>query len=199
MDLYLASGSPRRRELLAQIGVGFERISAPVDETPFTGEPAHEYVVRLARAKAEAGWQAMLTQKLPTLPVLGADTTVALADRILGKPEDAADAAAMLRSLSGTTHEVLTAVALRTQERCDSVLSVSRVRFAAMSDAQIAAYVATGEPMDKAGSYGIQGLGGLFAEHLEGSFTGVMGLPLHETAALLAQHHLGWLAAASQR
>lgn len=194
MDLYLASGSPRRRELLAQIGVGFERIAAPVDETPFENEPAHEYVVRLARAKAEAGWQAMLAQNLPPLPVLGADTTVALVDRILGKPEDAADAAAMLRSLSGTTHEVLTAVALRTHNGCDSVLSLSRVRFAEMSEAQIAAYVATGEPMDKAGSYGIQGLGGLFAEHLEGSFTGVMGLPLHETATLLARHGLGWLA-----
>lgn len=196
-QLYLASGSPRRRELLAQIGVQFERISAPVDETPFTDELAHDYVVRLAIAKAEAGWQFAQQTGLPALPVLGSDTTVALADQILGKPDDDEHAAAMLRMLSGTTHEVLTAVALRTAQGCDAVLSTSRVRFAALSEAQIRAYVASGEPHDKAGSYGIQGLGGLFVEHLDGSFTGVMGLPLHETAALLARHRLGFLAVAA--
>lgn len=194
IDLYLASGSPRRRELLAQIHVTFEKISAPVDETPLPDELAHDYVLRLACAKAEAGWLQMQAQGLPVRPVLGADTTVALADHLLGKPEDDAQAIAMLKMLSGTTHEVLTAVALRTQSGCDTVLSTSRVRFAAMSDAQIAAYVASGEPHDKAGSYGIQGLGGLFVEHLDGSFTGVMGLPLHETAMLLAHAGLGFLA-----
>lgn len=194
IDLYLASGSPRRRELLAQIHVTFEKISAPVDETPLPDELAHDYVLRLASAKAEAGWLQMQAQGLPVRPVLGADTTVALADHLLGKPEDDAQAIAMLKMLSGTTHEVLTAVALRTQSGCDTVLSTSRVRFAAMSDAQIAAYVASGEPHDKAGSYGIQGLGGLFVEHLDGSFTGVMGLPLHETAMLLAHAGLGFLA-----
>lgn len=194
IDLYLASGSPRRRELLAQIHVTFEKISAPVDETPLPDELAHDYVLRLARAKAEAGWLQMQAQGLPVRPVLGADTTVALADHLLGKPEDDAQAIAMLKMLSGTMHEVLTAVALRTQSGCDTVLSTSRVRFAAMSDAQIAAYVASGEPHDKAGSYGIQGLGGLFVEHLDGSFTGVMGLPLHETAMLLAHAGLGFLA-----
>lgn len=194
IDLYLASGSPRRRELLAQIHVTFEKISAPVDETPLPDELAHDYVLRLARAKAEAGWLQMQARGLPVRPVLGADTTVALADHLLGKPEDDAQAIAMLKMLSGTTHEVLTAVALRTQSGCDTVLSTSRVRFAAMSDAQIAAYVASGEPHDKAGSYGIQGLGGLFVEHLDGSFTGVMGLPLHETAMLLAHAGLGFLA-----
>lgn len=193
-DLYLASGSPRRRELLAQIHVAFEKISAPVDETPLPDELAHDYVLRLARAKAEAGWQQMLEQGLPQRPVLGADTTVALADHLLGKPDDDAHASAMLRMLSGTTHEVLTAVALRTDAGCDAVLSTSKVRFAPLSAAQIGAYVASGEPHDKAGSYGIQGLGGLFVEHLDGSFTGVMGLPLHETALLLARQGLGFLA-----
>ena len=193
-DLYLASGSPRRRELLAQIGVSFEKISAPVDETPQPDELAHNYVLRLARAKAEAGWQRMQELGLPPRPVLGADTTVALADHLLGKPDDDEHAAAMLRLLSGKTHEVLTAVALCTESGCETVLSTSRVRFATLTDAQIAAYIASGEPHDKAGSYGIQGLGGLFVEHLDGSFTGVMGLPLHETAVLLARQKLGFLA-----
>ncbi|SFN03535.1 septum formation protein [Formivibrio citricus] len=194
IDLYLASGSPRRRELLAQIGVTFEKISAPVDETPFADELAHDYVLRLARAKAEAGWQAMQEQGLPARPVIGADTTVALDDHLLGKPDDDAHAAAMLRLLSGTTHEVLTAVALRHENGIETALSISKVRFAPLTEAQIAAYVASGEPHDKAGSYGIQGLGGLFVEHLDGSFTGVMGLPLHETAVLLARQGLGFLA-----
>lgn len=193
-NLYLASGSPRRRELLIQIGVSFERIDAPVDETPLADELAHDYVLRLARAKAEAGWQEMRLRGLPARPVLGADTTVALADHILGKPDDDAHAAAMLRLLSGTTHEVLTAVALRTETGCNAVLSTSKVRFAPLTEAQIAAYIASGEPHDKAGSYGIQGLAGLFVAHLDGSFTGVMGLPLHETAVLLAQAGLGFLA-----
>ncbi len=194
IDLYLASGSPRRRELLAQIHVTFEKISAPVDETPRADELAHDYVLRLARDKAEAGWQQMHKLGLPVRPVLGADTTVALADHLLGKPDDDAQTTAMLKMLSGTTHEVLTAVALRTDAGCETVLSTSRVRFAPLTDAQIAAYVASGEPHDKAGSYGIQGLGGLFVEHLDGSFTGVMGLPLHETALLLAKAGLGFLA-----
>lgn len=193
-DLYLASGSPRRRELLAQIGVSFEKISAPVDETPQPDELAHNYVLRLARAKAEAGRAMMQQQGLAPRPVLGADTTVALADHLLGKPDDDAHAAAMLRLLSGKTHEVLTAVALCTESGCETVLSTSRVRFATLTDAQIAAYIASGEPHDKAGSYGIQGLGGLFVAHLDGSFTGVMGLPLHETAELLASSGLGFLA-----
>ncbi len=193
-DLYLASGSPRRRELLTQIHVTFAKISAPVDETPLPNELAHDYVLRLARAKAEAGWQQMLAQDLPVRPVLGADTTVALADHLLGKPDDDAHAIAMLKMLSGTTHEVLTAVALRRENDCETVLSISKVRFATLTDAQIRDYVASGEPHDKAGSYGIQGLAGLFVEHLDGSFTGVMGLPLHETAVLLARAGLGFLA-----
>ncbi|KAF0814788.1 Maf-like protein YhdE [Andreprevotia sp. IGB-42] len=193
-DLYLASASPRRRELLAQTGVTFEIVGAPVDETPLAVEAPADYVLRLARAKAQAGWQAARAQDKPALPVLGSDTTVALGTLILGKPVDAADAAAMLRQLSGSTHQVLTGVALCNGDETDAVISISDVTFAALTDAQIDAYVQSGEPMDKAGSYGIQGRGGLFVSHLAGSFTGVMGLPLHETAALLARSGLGLLA-----
>ncbi|NHQ87099.1 septum formation inhibitor Maf [Iodobacter sp. HSC-16F04] len=193
-QLYLASGSPRRQELLAQIGVQFERISAPIDETPLANESAKDYVLRLAKAKAEAGWQVMLAQGKHPLPVLAADTTVVLDGQILGKPLDASDAAAMLEQLSGRSHEVLTSLGLRTNTGTDVVLSVSTVTFMLLSPAQIAAYVASGEPMDKAGSYGIQGTAGLFISDLQGSFSGVMGLPLHDTATLLARHGLGLLA-----
>lgn len=193
-QLYLASGSPRRQELLAQIGVQFERVSAPVDETPLAGETPRDYVLRLAKAKAESGWQAVQAQGLPMLPVLAADTTVVLDGQILGKPLDAADATAMLEQLSGRSHEVLTSLGLRTGAGTELVLSVSQVSFMSLSAAQIAAYVASGEPMDKAGSYGIQGGAGLFISDLQGSFSGVMGLPLHDTAALLARHGLGLLA-----
>ena len=195
IDLYLASGSPRRRELLAQIGVRFTRIDAPVDETPYPHEPAHDYVLRLAQAKAISGWAAMLAQGLPHRPVLAADTTVALNGQILGKPENAADATRMLRALSGSTHEVLTSLGLHTADGVEVVLNTSQVTFATLTDEQIAAYVATGEPMDKAGAYGIQGLGGLFVAHLNGSYTGVMGLPLHDTAKLLSLHGMGFCAA----
>ncbi|TJZ77393.1 Maf family protein [Chitiniphilus eburneus] len=194
MDLYLASASPRRRELLAQIGVAFERIAAPVDETPLLNEDPHGYVLRLARAKAQAGWLALQSQGLPPHPVLAADTTVVLDGELLGKPDDANHASQMLRRLSGGTHLVLTALAVTEQDKVETVLSESRVTFMPLSDAQIAAYVASGEPMDKAGAYGIQGRAGLFVAHLEGSFTGVVGLPLHETAQLLARWGLGALA-----
>ncbi|AMC36290.1 Maf family protein [Janthinobacterium sp. B9-8] len=193
-QLYLASGSPRRQELLVQIGVHFERISAPIDETPFPNETAKDYVLRLAKAKAESGWQAMLAQDKHPLPVLAADTTVVLDGQILGKPLDANDATAMLEQLSGRSHEVLTSLGLRTNTGIEIILSLSTVTFMPLSPAQIAAYVASGEPMDKAGSYGIQGRAGLFISDLQGSFSGVMGLPLHDTAALLARHGLGFLA-----
>lgn len=193
-QLYLASGSPRRQELLAQIGVQFERISAPIDETPLPNETAKDYVLRLAKAKAEAGWQAMLAQGKQPLPVLAADTTVVLDGQILGKPLDANDAIAMLEQLSGRSHQVLTSLGLRTHSSTEIVLSVSSVTFMPLSAAQIATYVASGEPMDKAGSYGIQGAAGMFISDLQGSFSGVMGLPLHDTAALLARHGLGFLA-----
>ncbi|UXY15685.1 Maf family nucleotide pyrophosphatase [Chitiniphilus purpureus] len=194
MDLYLASASPRRRELLAQLGVTFERITAPVDETPLLDEDPHGYVLRLARAKAQAGWLAVLAQERDPRPVLAADTTVVLDGGILGKPDDAGHAHAMLKRLSGSTHVVLTALAVAEQDRVETVLSESRVTFAVLTDAQIAAYVASGEPLDKAGAYGIQGRAGLFVTRLDGSYTGVMGLPLYETAALLARYGLGALA-----
>ncbi|MDR3429536.1 MULTISPECIES: Maf family protein [Silvimonas] len=194
IDLYLASASPRRKELLTQVGVIFERIAAPVDETPLPGENPRDYVLRLAHDKAESGWAAMVKQGLPVRPVLAADTTVVLGEYILGKPENATDATRMLRDLSGSSHEVLTSLGLRHAGGVEVALSVSVVHFAKLTEAQIAAYVASGEPMDKAGAYGIQGGGGLFVSRLEGSFTGVMGLPLHETAVLLGKYGMGLLA-----
>ncbi|AZN37369.1 Maf family protein [Iodobacter ciconiae] len=193
-QLYLASASPRRQELLAQIGVCFERISAPIDEIPFPNEAARDYVLRLAKAKAEAGWQVMLAHGKSPLPVLAADTTVVLDGQILGKPLDTSDAIGMLERLSGRSHDVFTSLGLRTASGTEVVLSISTVTFMPLSPAQIFAYVASGEPMDKAGSYGIQGMAGMFISELQGSFSGVMGLPLHDTAALLARHDLGFLA-----
>ena len=184
--LYLASASPRRRELLQQLGFEPQRIVAPIDETRLAAETPRQYVERLAREKAAAGWHMLQQAGLPAHPVLAADTTVALGDEIFGKPVDAADARAMLLKPSGTTHEVLTAVAVRLDARTEVVLSVSQVTFAPLTDGWIDAYIATGEPFDKAGGYGIQGLAGLFAQRLDGSFTGVMGLPLFETGRLLA-------------
>lgn len=188
---YLASASPRRRELLAQAGyaptvlrLALERA---VDETPISGEPPLVYVKRLAQLKALAGVAELAVMGAADAPVLGADTTVALTGEIFGKPADADEAVAMLARLSGREHQVLTAVALAEGDRVDLRISVSRVRFARLSDAQIRAYAASGEPMDKAGAYGIQGRAACFVEHLDGSYTGVMGLPLFETADLLAQ------------
>lgn len=179
--LYLASGSPRRRELLTQIGVPFTPISAPVDETPLPGESAPDYVERLARAKAAAGY-ATLTR--PGV-VLGADTAVVLDGKILGKPEGPDHAQAMLCELSGREHQVLTAVALTDGARCLSLCVASQVRFASISAEQARRYWATGEPLDKAGGYAIQGLGAIFVAALAGSYSAVVGLPLSETAELL--------------
>jgi len=191
--IYLASRSPRRRELLTQIGIRFHLLlfrarkgeESDVDEAPLPGEAPATYVERLARAKAEAGWQRMQQRNLPRAPVLAADTTVALGARIFGKPASRDDAAAMLAALSGSTHEVLTAVALKEQEHLQSVLSRSEVRFKTLSREEIQKYVATGECDDKAGAYAIQGRAGRFVAELRGSYSGVMGLPLYETAELL--------------
>ncbi|MBX9753616.1 MAG: Maf-like protein [Pseudomonadaceae bacterium] len=182
--LYLASGSPRRRELLTQIGVPFSTLATSIDETPLAAEPAEIYVERLARAKAQAGLAA-LTSPLGAV-VLGADTSVVLDGQILGKPLDRSDAQAMLTALSGHTHQVLTAVALASSERCEVRLVSSQVSFRVLSAAEIESYWASGEPQDKAGSYAIQGLAAVFVSHLEGSFSAVVGLPVCETAALLA-------------
>ncbi|MBT2337942.1 MULTISPECIES: Maf family protein [Pseudomonas] len=181
--LYLASGSPRRRELLTQIGVRFTAINADIDETPLDQESPSAYVERLACGKAEAGRRALPTEADGC--VLGADTAVVLDGQILGKPLDQSDALAMLMSLSGREHEVLTAIAVLEGQRCESRVVRSRVRFRAISEPEAAAYWASGEPRDKAGGYGIQGLGAVFVAALEGSYSAVVGLPLCETAQLL--------------
>ena len=183
--LYLASGSPRRRELLTQIGVPFLTQIAPIDENALPGEPAAAYVERLAREKALAGLAAL--SGVDDAVVLGADTAVVLDGRILGKPVDRADALATLQALSGRRHDVLTAVALVSAERTLTQVVTSHVTFRALSVAEIEAYWASGEPQDKAGSYGIQGLAAIFVSELQGSYSAVVGFPLCETAALLAE------------
>ncbi len=192
--IYLASRSPRRRELLAQVGVRFERLlfregaraDADTDETERPGESPDDYVRRVTRAKAEAAWKRVTMRRgLQRKPVLAADTTVALGGEIFGKPADRAGAERMLQALSGTRHRVLTAVAVQLETRLEIAVSESLVTFAELDAARIAAYVASGEPFDKAGAYGIQGRAGAFVSRLEGSYTGVMGLPLYETATLL--------------
>jgi septum formation protein len=182
--VYLASGSPRRRELLQQIGVPFRVIASSVDETAQSGEAPREYVARLAAAKAEAGWLARPLADAAA-PVLAADTAVILDDRILGKPRDRADALAMLLNLSGRTHQVLTAVALLSTAGIESRISHSLVTFRNIQAAEAGAYWDTGEPRDKAGGYAIQGGAAIFVAELRGSYSGVMGLPLFETAELL--------------
>ena len=183
--LYLASGSPRRRELLTQIAVPFLTQIAPIDENALPGESPIAYVERLALSKAQAGLAA-LTDTADAV-VLGADTAVVLDGRILGKPTDRADALATLSDLSGRTHEVLTAVALVSRERQASRVVTSQVTFRPLTQAEIEAYWASGEPQDKAGCYGIQGLAAVFVSQLQGSYSAVVGLPLCETAALLAE------------
>ena len=182
-SIYLASRSPRRRELLEQIGVSFLPVDVEVDERPRCGEAPADYVERLATEKATSA-HARLARR--SVAVLAADTTVILDGAILGKPDDATHALHMLQRLSGREHRVLTGVALATDRGCRAALSESRVHFRATTAAERAAYVTTGEPMDKAGGYAIQGRAAVFIEHLQGSYSGVMGLPLFETAALLA-------------
>ena len=186
--IYLASASPRRAELLTQIGVSFDVLrlgQLTVDESLRGREAPLAYVKRLARAKALAGVEAMRAQGRAARPVLAADTTVCLGRTILGKPEDAADARRMLAWLSGKTHRVLTAIALARGGGVSVAVSDSRVTFAHLQPREIAAYIATGEPFDKAGAYGIQGRAGTFVTRLVGSYSGVMGLPVHEFALLL--------------
>jgi septum formation protein len=181
--VYLASGSPRRRELLQQIGVPFRVVETEVDEAVRLAETAPAYVLRLAAAKAEAGWER--SRDFTQVPVLAADTAVVLDGKILGKPVDGQDAEGMLRQLSGRTHEVLTAIALRTANGLESRISRSEVTFRGIAAAEARAYWETGEPSDKAGAYAIQGRGAIFIADLRGSYSGVMGLPLFETAELL--------------
>ncbi|MGE5615684.1 MAG: Maf family protein [Bacillota bacterium] len=194
--IYLASRSPRRRELLAQIGVRFEmllfregaRRDGDTDEAVIGGETPDDYVMRVTRQKANAAWERVLMRRgLRRMPVLAADTTVALANEIFGKPADRNDAIRMLTALAGTQHRVYTAVAVAMEGRVETALNLSLVTFSPVSAERIEAYVDSGEPFDKAGAYAIQGRAGAFVERLEGSYTGVMGLPLFETARLLRQ------------
>ncbi len=193
MRVYLASRSPRRRELLAQVGMRFDtillrsgsRIDCDVDETPLAEESAEDYVERVTMAKLEQGRQIVELRQLLHKPILAADTTLELEGEIIGKPVDEADAAAILRRLSGRTHRVLTGVAVYADGRTEYALSVSEVRFRKLDEREIRHYVMSGEPLDKAGAYGIQGRASMFVEHLSGSYSGVMGLPLCETGELL--------------
>jgi len=185
LSLYLASGSPRRRELLTQLGLQFERLITSVVEQRDDHETAEQYVRRLALDKARAGVAVAPTD----LPVLGADTLVVLEGEILEKPRDADHAAAMLAMLSGQTHRVMTAVALADRQQQLDCLVTTEVTFRTLTADDIAAYVATGEPMDKAGAYGIQGIGGNFVRKINGSYHAVVGLPLVETSELVSHFH----------
>lgn len=181
--LYLASHSPRRRELLQQIGVPFRSLSVAIDESPYPGEHAQAYVERLAREKAQAGL-AMVDD--PQACVLGADTSVVLDGQILGKPGDRETFFRMMTALSGRTHQVLTGIAVTSQSDCQSRVVEGLVRFRSLSEREIETYWRTGEPQDKAGGYAIQGLAAVFIDRIEGSYSAVVGLPLCETALLLS-------------
>jgi septum formation protein len=194
-SVYLASKSPRRQELLRQLGVDFTELllrEAPgrepdIVEEPREGESAIEYVKRVTRLKASVGWHRMSRRGLAPKPVLAADTEVVLEGKVLGKPKDAQDAIAMLGALSAKTHEVVTAVAVRWEAQLAQAVSSSRVTFRAIPKDEIERYVATGEPFDKAGAYAIQGRAAAFVRHLDGSYSGVMGLPLFETTEILTK------------
>ena len=183
--VYLASGSPRRRELLQQIGVPFRLVQVAVDEAVLSGESAAAYVNRLALAKSDAGWQRCGGAE--GIAVLAADTAVVHEGQIFGKPAGRADAESMLRQLSGKTHEVLTAVALRTGRGSQCRITRSEVTLRAIDAGEARAYWETGEPCDKAGGYAVQGRAAIFIADLRGSYSGVMGLPLFETAQLLGE------------
>ncbi len=185
-QIILASASPRRKELLDQINISYSVNPVDVDETPLPNETALDYVQRLAAEKSAA----CIAQLGDSLPVLAADTAVVLGDSILGKPKGRDDALSMLRLLSGKMHRVYSAISLRGQEHGQAV-SITEVTFRPLTECEIAAYWQSGEPADKAGSYAIQGLGGVFVKSINGSFSGVVGLPLFETAELLSRQGIG--------
>jgi len=193
--LYLASKSSRRQALLRQLGIEFDTLllreaagrERDVVEETLDAEPAAHYVERMARTKAQVGWQRMQNRKLAERAVLGADTEVVLDGEVFGKPRNADDATRMMRRLAGRTHQVLTAVALRHHDGTDVEVSVSRVTLRRLGAAELERYVATGEPFDKAGGYAVQGLAAAFISRLEGSYSGVVGLPLYETSSLLVR------------
>lgn len=182
-QLYLASTSPRRQALLSQIGISFQCLKPDIDESIHPGEPPKHYADRLALAKAQAGWTS--PDRTENLPVLGADTIVVFNDTILGKPKNKDDGINMLLMLSGKTHEALTSVAMVQQDRIETACSISRVTFRTLSSEEAERYWQSGEPADKAGGYGIQGRAAIFIKQIEGSHSGIMGLPLYETAELL--------------
>ena len=184
-QIYLASQSPRRRELLEQIGIKFRVLVSDVNEAVLPHETPAAYVERIARIKAEVAWRHISARRMKRLPVLAADTAVIVGRRILGKPLDATEAAAMLKALSGRTHQVITAVAIAQEGRLKWARSETAVTFRRLSPDEIARYVATREPQDKAGGYAVQGYAAAFISRIEGSYSGVMGLPLFETARLL--------------
>jgi septum formation protein len=179
--IILASQSPRRVQILAQMGIDCLVMPADIDETALSGESPSDYVLRLAEQKALA----IIAKHNTDLPILAADTTVALGSQIFGKPENDADAFNMLKQLSNSTHQVHTAIALAFNGKVETALNTTQVTMMVLTDAMISEYIATGEPTDKAGSYAIQGLAGCWIARIEGSYTGVMGLPVHETAMLL--------------
>ncbi|HZV63039.1 MAG TPA: Maf family protein [Methylophilaceae bacterium] len=183
--IYLASRSPRRAELLQQIGVQFSVLPPDVDESELEHESPADYVLRLAKTKAEACMAVLVQQNKAIRPVLAADTTVSIDRKILGKPQDEADAHAMLTLMSGKRHQVLTALAIATPQGIVTSLSVTQVEMAVLTANEIETYIRSGEPFDKAGAYGIQGLASTFIKRIEGSYSGVMGLPIYETAQLL--------------
>lgn len=184
-QIYLASQSPRRRELLQQIGIKFRVLVPDVNEAALPREAPAEYVERIARLKAEVAWARVVERRMQRHPVLAADTAVILGRRILGKPRNDAEAASMLQSLSGRTHQVITAVAMAFEGKWKVARSESAVTFRRFASDEIAHYVASGEPHDKAGAYAIQGLAAAFISRIDGSYSGVMGLPLFETSRLL--------------
>lgn len=185
-QIILASQSPRRIELLKQMGIDCLVMPADIDERVLQGESPSAYVLRLAKQKALA-IVAKLNGEYVDFPVLAADTTVALDNEVFGKPENAVDAARMLKKLSGSTHQVHTAIAVVFKGQCETILNTTQVEMMVLTDAMIAQYIATNEHSDKAGSYAIQGLAGSWIKRIEGSYTGVMGLPVHETAILLGK------------
>ena len=185
--IYLASRSPRRAELLQQIGIQFVVLPSDIDETPHLDELSNNYVLRLAAEKAQTCYDCLIAQSMAIYPVLAADTTVSIDGKIIGKPQDDDDAFQMLSAISGRWHEVHTGIAVATSEGVKVAISTTNVEMAKLSNEMILAYVASGEPRDKAGAYGIQGLAGALVKRIEGSYSGVMGLPIYETALLLRQ------------
>lgn len=199
--IYLASRSPRRRELLKQMGVPFEllllredlRRGVDVDETPLPDESPGVYALRIATAKATVGMRQIAQRGLPIKPVLAADTSVVFDEQLIGKPEDVEHAVRILRTLSGREHQVITAIAMALRDQVETQISVSSVWFRELTEAEIRRYVASGEPGDKAGAYAIQGRAGAFVTRIAGSYSGIMGLPLAETAELLARFNVSTL------